>query len=75
MNAEAFEGVLQWANEKKDTRHVRIKIDDGNVSTWVYDYGLQAGQFVQNAAEIDLLAVRKKQLLVAVAELESMEKG
>ena len=46
-----------WQQEKPETRSMRIEADpfkSQDIKVWVYDYGLQAGQFVQSVDEIDL---------------------
>lgn len=46
-----------WQQEKPETRSITIEagpVKSQGIKVWVYDYGLQAGQFVQSVDEIDL---------------------
>lgn len=75
MNEKAFEGFLNWAKDKPDTRSVSIEIKQGIPSAWAYDFKLHIGQFAKAADEINLVEMKKRRLQEAVRELEAMEKG
>lgn len=51
---------IDWVEERPQTRMVNIEINNcarsKDLSVWVYDYELRAGQIVESVEEIDLLA-------------------
>ncbi|MDD5018070.1 MAG: hypothetical protein PHO15_08245 [Eubacteriales bacterium] len=57
MNEVDLNSFVEWVREKKN-RYISIEIgaSDNNdkIKVWAYDYGLQAGQFVDSVSEIDL---------------------
>lgn len=69
-------GFVKW--QRQGRRSVRIQIGNSvndDVSIWCWDYDLQTGQYVSTPEEIDLIAVKKRELQAKIAELEKLEKN
>lgn len=58
----------EW--QQAGRRSVKIELEGDEVSIWVYDYDLMAGQFVKSVDEIDLVKVLRDR---ATAEYERVK--
>ena len=69
-------GFIKWQLEGRRSVDIRIGNSVNNeIKIWCWDYDLQTGQHVSTPEEIDLIAVKKRQLQAKIAELEKLEKN
>lgn len=75
LNEEQLQGFHEW--QQAGRRVVKIEIgavvNNDHISVFVYDYDLHEGQFVQDAAEIDLVSIRKRELQRNIDELTALQ--
>lgn len=80
---------VDWVNEKPQARVVHIEIQmrssyssayavtkaDAEITVWVYDRGLEVGQFVKSVDEIDLERRKEDEEKSLLAQLKKKYEG
>ncbi len=80
---------VDWVNEKPQARVVHIEIQmrssyssvyavtkaDAEIKVWVYDRGLEVGQFVKSVDEIDLERRKEDEEKSLLAQLKKKYEG
>lgn len=80
---------VDWVNEKPQARLVHIEIQmrsscssayavtkaDAEIKVWVYDRGLEVGQFVKSVDEIDLERRKEDEEKSLLAQLKKKYEG